>query len=75
MSERHKTDVELLQCSQRVDSSLFPKALSNRIAQDYGKYVQLQWQTSRVYTKNTIYIFVRKEFSSNQSLSVYFSWL
>ena len=40
MSEGHKTDAELLQCSQRVDSTQFPKALSYRIAQDYGKYVQ-----------------------------------
>ena len=42
MSERRKTDAELLQCSQRVDSSLFPKALNNRIAQDYGKYIYVQ---------------------------------
>ena len=37
MSETPKTDVELLQFSPRVDPAQFPKALSNRIAQGYGK--------------------------------------
>ena len=37
MSETPKTDVELLQCSPRVNPAQFPKTLSNRIAQDYGK--------------------------------------
>ena len=37
MSEMQKTDAELLQCSPRVDPAQFPKALSNRIAQGYGK--------------------------------------
>ena len=35
MSEQWKTDTELLQCSPWVDSTLFPKASNNRIAQDY----------------------------------------
>ena len=37
MSEWWKTDTELLQCSPQVNSTLFPKALNNRLAQDYGK--------------------------------------
>ena len=37
MSEMPKTVAELLQCSPRVDPAQFPKALSNRIAQGYGK--------------------------------------
>ena len=37
MSEMLKTDAELLQCPPRVESAQFPKALSNRIAQGYGK--------------------------------------
>ena len=39
MSELQKTDAELLQCPPQVDSMLFPKALNNRIAQDYGNLV------------------------------------
>ena len=62
MSECWKTDAELLQCSPRVDSTLFPKAVNNKIAQGYGKtYVhmyilQLERQVSKI---NTIYIFVQ----------------
>ena len=37
MSEMPKTDAELLQSSPRVDPAQFLKALSNRIAQGYGK--------------------------------------
>ena len=42
MLDNQKTDVELLQCSPRVDATAFPKALANRIAQDFGKYVHTQ---------------------------------
>ena len=35
----------------------------------YNEYIQLEQQTPRIY------IFVQKEFSSDQSLSVYFSRL
>ena len=58
MSECRKTDAELLQCSPQVDSTLFPKAVNNKIVQDYGKtdiYLQLDWQISKI---NTIYIFL-----------------
>ena len=48
MSEEHKTDAELLQCSQWVDSTQFPKALSNRIAQDNGNYKFIR-QTPIIY--------------------------
>ena len=58
MSEHRKTDAELLQCSPQVDSTLFLKAVNNKIAQDYGKtdiYQQLEWQISKI---NTISIFL-----------------
>ena len=64
MSEWWKMDVELLQCPPQVNSTLFPKALNNRIAQDYGKYTYIQ-QTSWLNKINTIYIFL-----SNKSFQV-----
>ena len=64
MSEMLKTDAELLQCSPRVDPAQFPKALSNRIARGYGKI------HSYIHSINTIYIFVPKRISSDQSISV-----
>ena len=42
MSEQQKTDTELPQCPPQVDSTLFPKALNNKLAQDYGKYIYTQ---------------------------------
>ena len=53
MSEMQKTDAELLQCSPRVDPAQFPKALSNRIAQGYGKNNE---------SIDTIYFFVQRKF-------------
>ena len=52
MSEMPKTDAELLQCSPRVDPAQFLKALSNRIAQGYGK--------------NTLYIYTHSIKTANQ---------
>ena len=45
MSEVPKTDAELLQCSPGADPAQFPKALSNRIAQGYGKnsFIYIQY--------------------------------
>ena len=42
MLENQKTDAELLQCPPRLDATAFPKALANRIDQDFGKYVHTQ---------------------------------
>ena len=36
MDDSQKMDQELLQCPARVDTSTFPKASTNRIAQAYN---------------------------------------
>ena len=68
MSERHKTNAELLQCSQRVDSSLFSTALNNRIAQDNSKYIYIytvntyDWNGKHLeYIQRIQYIFLSKK--------------
>ena len=38
MEDSQKSDQELLQCSPRIDTSTLPKALANKIAQNYGIY-------------------------------------
>ena len=48
--EQQKMDAELLECQPRVGASTFAKALSNRIAQDFGKYVHISL-TSINYNK------------------------
>ena len=48
MSEMPKTDAELLQSSPRVDPAQFPKTLSNRITQGYGKNAFIY--TQYIYT-------------------------
>ena len=55
MSTMLKTDAELLQCSLRVDSTQFPKALSNRIAQGYGKIIHTYIMHLIITTIDTIY--------------------
>ena len=40
MEASQKTDQELLQRPPRIDTSTLPKASANRIAQNYGIYVQ-----------------------------------
>ena len=42
MSDNQKTDAELLQCPPRLDATEFPKALANRKAKNFGKYLHLQ---------------------------------
>ena len=39
MEDSQKMDQELLQCPPRVDTSTFPKASANRIAQAYSRYI------------------------------------
>ena len=39
MEDSHKSDQQLLQCPPRVDTSTFPKASANKIAQNFGKYM------------------------------------
>ena len=51
MSATPKTDAELLQCSPRVDSAQFPKVLSNRIAQGYGKDTFLHKYKQHAFNK------------------------
>ena len=41
MEDSHKSDQELLQCPPRVDTSTFPKASANKIAQNFGKYIYI----------------------------------
>ena len=52
MSEMPKTDAELLQCSPRVDPAQFLKALSNRIAQGYGKNTLIYIYRNSIKTAN-----------------------
>ena len=55
MSEQQKTDTELLQSSPWVDSTLFPKALNNRLAQDYGK-CEMKRKIANMETEYSLYI-------------------
>ena len=41
MDDSQKTDQELLQCPPWVDTSTFPKASADKIAQAYGRYIHI----------------------------------
>ena len=75
MEASQKTDQELLQCQPRIDTGTLPKASANRIAQNYGIYVQClninkyidKYKTS----KYTNYFFGRKwKFKRSGQLTV-----
>ena len=51
MEDSRKSDQELLQCPPRVDTSTFPKASANKIAQYFGKYIYIY-----IYVKQQVFI-------------------